>query len=125
MKDDKFKIVSLVKELLIHVDKNLDSFPKKEIELKQTIRKCSYDLLLIVQEGNVTSDLNRRLLLIEKGIAHIKQLDFLINLCSDKKIISNKKYCKLGESLEIILRYLVGWLNATKQGVKSMERQLV
>lgn len=54
MKEDKFKIVKLIKELIINIDKNLVNFPKKDIEYKKEIRKCSYDLLLLAQEGNIT-----------------------------------------------------------------------
>lgn len=117
MKEDKFKIVNLVKELILRIDQNLVNFPKKEIELKQEIRKCSYDLLFMVQEGNITSDAKRRLMLIEKSIAEVKQIDFFINLCCDKQIINSKKYYKFGESLDRIIRYLVGWLNATKSSI--------
>lgn len=114
MREDKFKIVILIKELIVNVDKNLVNFPKKEIELKQEIRRCSYDLLFLAQEGNITSDLSRRVVLIEKSIAEVKQLDFFINMCCDKQIINSKKYYKFGESLDRIIRYLVGWLNSTK-----------
>ena len=117
MKEDKFKIVNLVKELIIRIDENLINFPKKEIELKKSIRTNSYDLLLLVYEGNITSDISRRITLIENSIARVKQLDFLINLCCDKQIINSKKYYKFGESLDRIIRYLVGWLNATKSSI--------
>lgn len=117
MKQDKFKIISLIKELIIVADKNLVNFPKKEIELKQEIRRCSYDLLLLAQEANITSDKNRRIMLIEKSIAEVKQIDFLVNLCSDKQIINSKKYYKFGESLDRIIRYLVAWINATKSSI--------
>lgn len=114
MKQDKFKIIALVKELILRIDKNLVNFPKKEIEFKQEIRKCSYELLLLVQEGNITSDFDKRISLIEKSIAEVKQIDFLISMCVDKQIINVKKYYKFGESLETIIRYLVAWLNSTK-----------
>ena len=117
MKEDKFKIINLIKELIINIDRNLVNFPKKDIEYKKEIRKCSYDLLLLAQEGNITSDINRRIVLIEKSIAEVKQLDFLINLCCDKQIINVKKYYKFGESLYRIIRYLVAWLNASKSSI--------
>ena len=117
MKEDKFKTINLIKELIIHIDRNLVNFPKKDIEYKKEIRKCSYDLLLLAQEGNITSDINRRIVLIEKSIAEVKQLDFLINLCCDKQIINVKKYYKFGESLDRIIRYLVAWLNASKSSI--------
>ena len=43
----------------------------------------------------------------------VKYLDFLINLCYDKNIINGKKYIKFGERLEMIIRYIVAWKNAT------------
>ncbi len=115
MQQDKFKIVNFVKELIVLIDKNLVNFPKKEIELKKEIRKCSYELLLLVNEGNVTSSNERRITLIEKAIAEVKQIDFLINMCADKQIINSKKYYKFGERLDLIIRYLVGWLKTTKE----------
>lgn len=62
MKEDKFKIINLIKELIINIDRNLVNFPKRDIEYKKEIRKCSYDLLLLAQEGNITSDINRRII---------------------------------------------------------------
>ena len=62
MKEDKFKIINLIKELIINIDRNLVNFPKKDIEYEKEIRKCSYDLLLLAQEGNITSDINRRII---------------------------------------------------------------
>ena len=117
MKEDKFKIINLIKELIIHIDRNLVNFPKKDIEYKKEIRKSSYDLLLLAPAGNITSDIKRRIVLIEKSIAEVKQLDFLINLCCDKQIINVKKYYKFGESLDRIIRYLVAWLNASKSSI--------
>lgn len=122
MKEDKFKIVNYVKELIIIIDKNLVNFPKREIEYKNEIRRCSYDLLLTVQEGNITSDMTKRISLIEKAIAEVKQLDFLINLCCDKQIINSKKYYKFGESLDRIIRYLVAWLNSATAAKASNSR---
>lgn len=114
MKSEKFKIVNLIKELIVIIDNNLVNFPKKEIELKHKIKETSYCLLLITYEANVATNKERKLQLQERAIANIKYLDFLINLCYDKKIINGKKFIKFGERLDIILRYVIGWLNSTK-----------
>ena len=37
MKYEKFKIINMIKEFILNVDKNLTNFPKKEIELKRKI----------------------------------------------------------------------------------------
>ena len=45
MREEKFKIINFIRELIINIDKNLDNFPKKDIELKNRLRNNSYDLL--------------------------------------------------------------------------------
>ena len=109
MRVDKFQVINLTKELILAVENNLTNFPKSEIELKKNIRNSSYDMLLIAYEANVTVDLELKKKLIDKMIAKIKYLDFLINMCYDKKIINGKKYIKFGESLDNIIRYANGW----------------
>ena len=108
MKQDKFKIVNLLKELIVNIDQNLLNFPKKEVELKHKIKESAYNLLLLSYEANNTTDMDKRC------IAYIKYIDFLFNLCYDKQIINGKKYLKFGEKLDIIVRYLIAWRNATK-----------
>lgn len=120
MKNEKFKIVNLVKDLIINVDRNLTNFPKKEIELKHIIKQTSYELLPIIYEGNVTTNMEKRQNLQESAIAKLKYIDFLINLCYDKQIINGKKYIKFGESIDNIIRYIVAWKNTNsniKQGI--------
>lgn len=114
MKYEKFEIINLVKKLIISIDKNLDNFPHKEVELKHEIKKNSYKLLQIVYEGNVTANIEKRIDLQEKAIAKLKYIDFLINICYDKQIINNKKYLRFGENIENIIRYIVAWKNANK-----------
>lgn len=114
MKYEKFKIANMIKELIVNIDKNLTNFPKKEIELKNNIRQSAYQLLLIVYEGNITTNKERKIQLQEKAIANIKYLDFLINICYDKQIINGKKYIKFGEKLDNIIRYVVAWKNSNK-----------
>lgn len=114
MDNEKFKIVNLVKDLIIQIDINLVNFPKKEIELKIEIRKTSYKLLLLAYKANNTENLERKKELQEEAIAYIKYLNFFFNMCYDKKIINNKKYLKFGEKLDIIIRYFVAWKNSEK-----------
>ncbi|MCI9366544.1 MAG: four helix bundle protein [Clostridia bacterium] len=114
MKQDKFKIVNLLKELIVNIDQNLLNFPKKEVELKHKIKESAYNLLLLSYEANNTTDMDKRVEIQERCIAYIKYIDFLFNLCYDKQIINGKKYLKFGEKLDIIVRYLIAWRNATK-----------
>lgn len=124
MSVEKFKIIDLVKEFITVADENLINFPKKEIELKQEIKRRGYDLLLAVNEANVTSDETKRRNLIESAIALVKQLDFLIKTCAEKQIINYRKYYKFGEKMDQIIRYLVGWLRVTMESIKKNSKAL-
>lgn len=121
MKQDKFKITNLIKDLIVNIDQNLLNFPKKEIELKHKIKEASYNLLLFVYEANNVSDIDKRVGIQEKCIAYVKYLDFLFNLCYDKQIINGKKYLKFGEKLDTIVRYIIAWRNASKPEVAKFE----
>ena len=112
MKKEKFKVINFIRELIVNIDKNLDNFPKKDLEIKNRIRNASYDLLELTYEANATEDDKRRIELIDKSIAKIKIIDFLINLSYDKQIINNKRYLKFGVAMDEIIKYLIGWRNS-------------
>ena len=107
MKEEKFKVINFIRELVIYIDKYLDNFPKKDIEIKNRIRNISYDLLELAYKANITKE--NKIEYINDIIAKIKVLDFLLNLCYDKEIINMKRYTKFGEKLDDILKYSIGW----------------
>ena len=45
---------------------------------------------------------------------YCKIIDFLVNLSYEKQIINNKRYIKFGESIDEIIKYLVGWKKSIK-----------
>lgn len=114
MKEEKFQVINYIRNLIIVIDKELSNFPKKDIEIKNRIRSNSYDLLELCYEANITSSAENKKRLLEKVIAKIKILDFLFNLCYDKMIINNKKYIKLGNRMEDIIKYANGWIKSIK-----------
>ena len=111
MREEKFKIIDFVRNLILQIDKELDNFPKKDIEIKNRIRSNSYELLELSYEANTTTDIAYKQKLLEKCIAKIKVIDFLLNLSYDKQLITNKKYLKLGLKMDDIIKYVTGWLN--------------
>lgn len=117
MQKEKFKAINLIRELIVRIDTNLENFPKNDIEIKNRIRNSTYDLLEIAYTANTVSNVDKKRDLIEIAIAKIKVIDFLINLSFDKKIITEKKYLKLGEAMDEIIKYLVGWKKSINKGM--------
>lgn len=113
MREEKFKIIEFIRNLILQIDKELDNFSKKDIEIKNRIRNNSYELLELCYEANANSSLENRVRLLEKSIAKIKIIDFLLDLSYDKQLISNKKYLKLGLRMDDIIKYISGWLKKT------------
>ena len=113
MKQDKFKVLNLIKDLIVYIDEKLINFPKKEVELKHKIKQTAYELLLNVYLANNTSNIHKRIDLQEVCISYIKMLDFMFNLCYDRHIINGKQYIKFGERLDMIIRYIIAWRNTT------------
>lgn len=112
MKIEKFKIIQYIRELILVIDKEMINFPKKEIELKNRIRMNSYDILEIAYEANNIEDIVDKKKLLQKMIAKIKIIDFLLNMSYDKEIITAKKYYKFGDKMDDILKYSMGWLKS-------------
>lgn len=114
MKAEKFKVIQFVRELLILIDKEMDNFPKKEIELKNRIRSNSYDVLELLYEANNIQDVEEKKRLLNKALAKIKVVDFLLNISYEKHIITEKKYYKFGNKMDDITKYVIGWMNTMK-----------
>lgn len=115
MKEEKFKVIQYTREFIIEIEKELENFPRKDIEIKSKIRNNSFELLEILYEANTIIGENRpKKELLEKAIAKVKIIDFLINISYDKNLINNKKYIRLGEKLDNIIKYIVGWIKTFK-----------
>lgn len=112
MKDEKFKVIRFIREFILVIDKELENIPRKDIEIKNKIRVESYNLLEIAYYANTTMKIENKKEALEKAIAKVKIIDFLINLCYDKQIITGKKYTKLGLKMDDIIKYISGWLKA-------------
>ncbi len=113
IKEEKFKTIQFIREIIIYLDNMLENFPKKDIEISREIKEESYEMLKLAYLANITTDLKERQKNLEQIIVRIKLLDFFINISYDKKIINQKKYLKVGQKLDDIVKYSTGWLNAT------------
>ena len=50
--------------------------------------------------------------LLQKILAKVKVIDFLLNLSYDREIITSKKYLKLANRIDDITKYTTGWLSS-------------
>ena len=107
MKEEKFKVINFIRELIVYLDKYLDNFPRKDIEIKNRLKNSSYDMLELAYKANLKE--KNSIDYINDIIAKVKIIDFLLNLCYDKQIINLKRYTKFGEKLDDILKYAIGW----------------
>ena len=112
MKTEKFKIIEFIRQLIIAIDKELVNFPKKENELKNRIRSNSYDILELIYEANSSANIEFKVSILQKILAKVKVIDFLLNLSYDREIINSKKYLKLANRIDDIIKYTTGWLNS-------------
>lgn len=110
MKEEKLKVIQFIREFIIKLEKELNNFPKKDIEVKNKIRNNTYDLLEISYEANSSSSMERKRELLEEALAKIKVIDFLLNLSYDNELLPGKRYIKLGQKLDDITKYMSGWL---------------
>lgn len=97
------------------IDKDMDNFPKKDIELKNRIRNNSYDILEKAYIANTMVDIPNKKELLLEVIAKLKIIDFLLNISYDKKIITQKKYYKFGEKIDDIVKYTTGWIKKIQE----------
>lgn len=115
MKEEKFQVINFIRKLILDIDNELTNFPKKDIELKSRIRCNNYDILELAYEANNISNNENKNQILEKIIAKIKVIDFLLNLSYDKILINSKKYVKLGEEIDNIIKYTIGWKKSINQ----------
>ena len=113
IKEEKFKAIQFVRELILYLDNMLENFPKKDLEISRLIKEESYQMVKFAYLANTTTDLKYRQRNLEEIIARVKLLDFFVNISFDKQIINQKKYLKVVQRLDDIIRYVTGWLNAT------------
>lgn len=120
MKTEKFKVIEFIRELLLMINKELDNFPKKELELKKRIKNNGFDILELSYEANSIGDIDLKIRLLEKILAKIKVIDFLLNLSFDNNFITQKKYLKLANKIDDITKYTIGWVNSISSSKKNI-----
>lgn len=119
MNKEKFKILQGLRNLILVIDKEMENCPKKDMELKNRIRNSTYDALELAYCANSTDDSKYKIDSILKIISKMKIIDFLLNISLEKSIVTQKKYLKLADQLDILEKELAGWLKYIKENNKN------
>ena len=119
MKQEKFKVVDFIRMFVKSLSFNLDSFPKKEYELKERVKKNAYDVLELAYEANTTEVMELKVNLINKILAKLRVIDFLLDMAVEMDLLPRKKYIKMANSLADIEKYSRGWLLNVKRGFEN------
>ena len=66
----------------------------------------------LIYEANSSTNIEFKVSILQKILAKVKVIDFLLNLSYDREIINSKKYLKLANRIDDIVKYTTGWLNS-------------
>lgn len=95
------KRIDIISEFLME---NIET--KNITKVLSEMEEIMYERREISYEANVTENIELKKNLLNKIISKIKVIDFLLNLSYDKKLITEKKYYKLGQRLDDIIEII-------------------
>ena len=105
---DKLLIITKLKRTIEYIDKSLDNYPHKYIELKKRLIDCLFDMLEHCYLANINIDrYNNKCICIVK----LEMIDYYLKLSYKKDIISKKKYEGICKHLIEIKKMLFSWRN--------------
>lgn len=106
--NDRLLIITKLKKTIEYIDKILDNYPHKYIELKQRLIDSLFDLLEIAYLANINIDRNNNK---GKCIVKLEMVDYYLKLSYKKEIISKKKFESISNHLLEIKKMLFSWKN--------------
>ena len=107
-KNDRLLIAVRLKKSIIYIEKILENFPHKYIEIRQNISKAMYEMLECVYLANSGFEIekNKNLCIIK-----LQMVDFYLLLSYKKELIGKKKFEGISKHLEELSKMLYGWKN--------------
>lgn len=109
MNEDKLKIIILFKNYFLEIYDILLNCNKKHLELKHlVIDECALYLKELYLANDIVDDMVRKNKK-EELVIRLKYISSLLAFLYKYELISHKKYLKLGNDLEVILRLMNGW----------------
>ena len=108
---ESLTIITRIKKTIEYLDNIIGNFPKSELVLRNELKSNSFKLL----ENSYYAKYSKDKYSYQMGmIVNINLIDYYLKLSVDKKIITYKKYLKIGKHLVEITKMVFGWINSEK-----------
>lgn len=106
MNEDRLLIISRIKKTYEYIDKNLENFPHKYINLKNKIENTLFEMLELCYYANYNLDKNNNQLMC---LAKLSMVDYYLKLSYKNELISKKKYISIAKLLSEIHAMIRKW----------------
>ena len=106
-----FIVIREFKSFICIIEGEFDNCPKKCLYLKDSLFDMCY---MVLEDIYVCNMGNNRLVYINRVIARLRIIDFMLKRCVDMGIISYKRFLFLGNKLNSVVRMCYGWLKSEK-----------
>ena len=110
--NDKFKLLSEVKNFIFELDTLVANIPRKDLYNKDEIGRECKEILRLILIANNTSDKEDKVRYQNKILANIGVIDFLLERAYIYKYISEKQLYKYTKRLEVIIKMTKGWIKS-------------
>ena len=110
--EDKFKLASLVKKLILESDTLLSNIPKHDYYSKFKIKDDITNILYLIYLANNIEDTNSRQIYQYDILARISMIDFYLERAYLLKYISQKQLYNYTKKLEVIIKMTKGWIKS-------------
>lgn len=105
---DKLLIITKLKRTIEYIEKSLDNYPHKYIELKNKINDSLYSMLEYCYLANIDYERYKNQSFC---IVQLAMVDYYLKRSYKKDIISKKKYESISKHLLEINKMLFSWRN--------------
>ena len=112
--EDKFKLATLVKKLILESDTLLSNIPKHDYYSKSKIKDDFTNILYLIYLANYIEDTNSRLKYQYDILARLSMIDFYLERAYLLKYISQKQLYNYTKKLEVIIKIIKGWIKSNE-----------
>lgn len=110
--NDKFKLASLVKKLILDSENLIVNIPKYDYYNRDKFRDDITNILYLIYLANNIEDTNSRLKYQYDVLARLSMIDFYLERAYLLKYISQKQLYNYTQKLEVIIKMTKGWIKS-------------